>query len=332
MKRKINIIACCLIFLISCEEKEPPPKPIPKIPVKKIQSQADQSQVCPACGVTVKDISYVYKDGDQKSDFFRCSACTFLFARPVFIPELDSRQMDGIDNAELFNSSLLKSVYIKYFIKKEIRTLRRAKGQGRLRLLDIGCGTGWTTKVYADHGFAVTGLEPSQGRAGYARETYGLEVVCDYIENVEFQEQYDVVVLRHIIEHFADPGAVMRKIRSFLKPDGVALVVVPNIDCLGRTMFETDWAWVLPWHCNFFTPRSIRSLLNQEGFEPVAAYQTPSPLYYPGALMRRFPNRMVQTLMGRSRVLAMAACAPLAIAAKWMGKGDNLNVVARLKG
>lgn len=297
----------------------------------KIGIRADQPQACPACSTPVAEITYVHQDGDHRSDFFRCSECSFLFARPVFIPELDSRHMDGIDNAELFNSRLLKSIYVNYFIKKEIRTLRRAKGQGPLRLLDVGCGTGWTTRIYADHGFAVTGLEPSRVRAEYARANYGIEVVSDYIENAGFDQEFDVVVLRHIIEHFADPGAVLHKIRSFLKPDGVVLVVVPNIDCLGRYLFETRWAWVLPWHCNFFNPRSARRLLSEQGFEVSDFYQTPSPLYYPGALMSTFPNRFVRRLLGRSRVVAMTLCAPLAIGGKWLGMGDNINVVARRK-
>ncbi|MGK2905870.1 MAG: class I SAM-dependent methyltransferase [Desulfuromonadales bacterium] len=296
----------------------------------KKQSRSAQPISCPSCGNSVTEITYIYKDGDDNSDFFRCPDCTFLFARPVFIPELYCRQMDGIENAELFNSRLLKSIYVNYFIKKEIRALRRAKGRGPLRLLDIGCGTGWTTRVYADHGFDVTGLEPSRVRSEYARENYGIEVVCDYIENAGFDQEFDVVVLRHIIEHFADPGAVLRKIRGFLKADGVVLVVVPNIDCLGRYLFETDWAWVLPWHCNFFTPRSARRFLTEQGFEVSVFYQTPSPLYYPGAMIRTFPNRFVKGLMGHNRVVSMALCTPLAIAGKWLGIGDNLNVVARL--
>jgi len=279
----------------------------------------------------VADIAYVYEDGEKKSFFFQCRDCTLLFARPIFLPELDNRHMDGIENAELFNSRLLKSIYINYFIKKEIRALRRAKGEGPLRLLDIGCGTGWTTRVYADHGFEVTGLEPSRVRAEYARENYGIEVVCDYIENAEFNQEFDVVVLRHILEHFADPGMVLRKIWGFLKKGGVVLVVVPNINCLGRYLFETKWAWVLPWHCNFFTPVSSRRLLQGEGFKIVESYQTPTPLYYPGAFMRTFPNRLTKWVMGRKRVLAMALCAPLAMVGKWLGMGDNLNVVARVE-
>lgn len=112
---------------------------------KKQQRQTDQPHPCPTCGNSVTDIAYVYKDGEEKSDFFQCPDCTFLFARPVFLPELDTRQMDGVENAELFNSRILKWIYVNYFIRKEVGALRREKGEGRLRLLDVGCGTGWTT-------------------------------------------------------------------------------------------------------------------------------------------------------------------------------------------
>ncbi|WP_155876612.1 class I SAM-dependent methyltransferase [Desulfuromonas sp. AOP6] len=297
----------------------------------KVRLQSDQAFSCPVCATPVFDISYVFENEGKKSNFFQCPECSFLFARPIFIPELDHRQMDGLENAELFNSRMLKRIYVHYFIKKEIRALRRVKGKGALRLLDIGCGTGWTTKVYADQGFEVTGLEPSKGRAEFAREKYGIDVICDYIENVEITEKFDVVVLRHIVEHFSAPGLVLRKIRGFLKDDGVVLVIVPNINCLGRYLFETKWAWVLPWHCNFFSPKSLQAFLNHEYFKVLEFYQTPTPLYYPGAIMRVFPHKIVKWVFGKNRVVAMMLCAPLAVAGKLMGMGDNLNLVAKVK-
>jgi len=276
----------------------------------------------------VNVIEYIYKDGEVNSDFYRCPHCTFLFARPVFIPELDSRQMDGIVNAELFGSPLLKKIYIQYFIRREIKTLRRVLGPGTVRMLDIGCGTGWTSRVYADQGFEVTGLEPSAARAAYARENYGLDIVESYIENAAFEQPFDLIVLRHIIEHFADPVAVLSQVRTFLKPEGIIFVVVPNIDCLGRYLFETRWEWVLPWHCNFFTPGSLRSMLTTNGFTPLDEYQTATSLYYPGALRRSFPFSLTDYLL-KKRVLAMGLCAPLALLGAAVGLGDNLNIMAR---
>lgn len=104
----------------------------------KIRSRADLMQPCPTCGSSVADIAYVYEDGDERSDFFRCPDCSFLFARPVFIPELDSRQMDGIENAELFNSRLLKSIYINYFIKKCDGDVLKSLTKSRFQLADQG--------------------------------------------------------------------------------------------------------------------------------------------------------------------------------------------------
>jgi len=298
---------------------------------KKQRASSRPSLICPACGTSVNTTAYIYKNGSNISDFYSCQNCSFLFARPVFIPELDGRQMDGVDNAELFNSRFLKWVYIKYFIKREIRALRRVKGVGRLRLLDVGCGTGWTTKVFSENDFEVLGIEPSQVRANYAREHYGIDVVCNYIEHVEFDDKFDVVVLRHIVEHFADPGLVLQKVRHFLKEGGVVFVIVPNINCLGRYLFETKWAWVLPWHCNFFSPKSLHAFLRREQFDVLKCYQTPTPLYYPGAIMRSFPNRAIKWLFGKNRIFSMLMCSPLAVFGKLIGLGDNLNFVAKVK-
>lgn len=293
--------------------------------------KTDLPKTCPACSASVDNVNYIYRVEGVVSNFYRCSECTMLFAHPVFIPELDKRQMDGLENAELFNSKLLKKIYTNYFIRREIRALRRVKPGQNLRLLDIGCGTGWTTKVYADHQFDVVGLEPSEGRAEFARNNYDLNVVCDYVENACFNEQFDVVVLRHIIEHFAEPGVVLDKIRGFLKKDGVMLIIVPNIECLGKHLFDTDWAWVLPWHCNFFSPLSIKTFLEKHGLASQILYQTASPLYYPGAFMRRFPRCWFNRLFRWNKVLAMFLFAPLALVGKWLGQGDNINIVVKVK-
>lgn len=148
---------------------------------KKISSKVECHEVCPVCRKPVSDISYLYEDGSITSRFYSCLNCSFIFASPSFIPDLEERHMDGIENAEMFNSKLLKFIYKKWFISKEIRCLKRVSQGKNLKLLDIGCGTGWTSSVYAENGFDVTGIEPSRVRAEIARKKYGLEVISEYI-------------------------------------------------------------------------------------------------------------------------------------------------------
>jgi SAM-dependent methyltransferase len=300
---------------------------------KKVQ-QSDFPLTCPACLSSVSEIRYVYQGGDQnetgESYFYLCHECSFIFARPVLIPELSQRQMDGVENAELFNSKLMKWLYIKLFIQQEISRIQKVFDGGTIRLLDVGCGTGWTSKVYKDHGFIVTGLEPSRVRAEIARERYGIEVINDYLENLSDEVgSYDVIVLRHIIEHLAEPDEIMKKVRALLTKDGIAVVIIPNINCLGRYLFDTNWTWVLPWHCNFFTPKSSKLFLERFGFKVLSQYQTPSPLYFPDSLLRRFPNSVLAKFIGKHKVAAMLTSAPVAVFGAMVQMGDNLNLFAR---
>ncbi len=286
---------------------------------------------CPACQSTVGHVDYVYVDAGEESLFYSCPDCTFIFARPVLIPKLNDRHMDGIENAEMFNSGTLKRLYISLFINREIRKLKKWQGKKSPTFLDVGCGTGWTTSQYQLAGFDVTGLEPSKVRSEYARNHYGLNIISAYVENISVENKYDIVMFRHIFEHFADPGSVVKKVGESLDADGLLFVIVPNINCLGRYLFGTKWSWVLPIHCNFFTPRSIRALLDQSGFEVLECYQTPSPIYFPKSILRVFPNKILIALFTRYKAAFMLLFAPLAILGSLLGMGDNLNVIARKK-
>lgn len=286
---------------------------------------------CPVCDTPVDQVGYVYESDSDSSLFYLCQQCTFIFARPVLIPKLKDRHMDGIANAEMFNSGLLKRLYVNLFIKGEIRKLRKWQKKKTPGFLDVGCGTGWTTHHYSQAGYDVTGLEPSKVRAEFAREQYGLKILSDYVENVSLEKKYDTIMFRHIIEHFADPGEVVRKVKDVLKDDGFLFVIVPNINCLGRYLFGTKWSWVLPIHCNFFTPKSIRIFLENAGYDVLDCYQTPSPIYYPKSILRAFPNKTLKLFFSRYKAFSMLLFAPLAVLGSLLGFGDNLNVIARKK-
>ena len=58
-------------------------------------------------------------------------------------------------------------------------------------------------------------------------------ITKDFLE-YEDDDRFDVVVLRHVLEHLADPVAAMRKIHLLLRTGGRALLEFPNIDALDR--------------------------------------------------------------------------------------------------
>jgi SAM-dependent methyltransferase len=288
--------------------------------------------VCPGCAGKLNTVRFSYQEDGRQSFIYGCSHCDLMFAQPVLIPELNDRQMDSVDDAELFNSSLFRWLHERLNINREISAVRKIVGRSNFSLLDIGCGTGWTTNIWQRIGVRVTGLEPSRIRGELAQKRYGFRVISCYVEELESNEMFDVVTMRHVIEHFEDPHAVLEKVGSHLHDDGLLVVVVPNINCIGRYLFEAKWSWILPWHCIFFSPASLATLVERAGFELIKGYQTPSPLWYPDSFFRCFPRLApVSRLFDRFRALSIVAFAPIVILGYLTGLSDNITMIARIK-
>lgn len=246
-------------------------------------------QVCPGCGNRTKSIFYRYRYTDCESFIYRCDRCSLEFLRPLVLAEVNERRMESVDDAEMFHSPLLRCLHEWLIIRPEITRVRNLLGRNDFSMLDVGCGTGWISRIWADSGARVTGLEPSEARAALARER-GLRVLSCYAEELESNERFNLIVIRHVIEHLEDPAAILRNLATQLTPEGFLLVITPNIDCIGRRVFDDDWTWVLLWHCNFFNPHSLGMLLNTCDYTIAEIYQTPSPLWYPESFRRRYPR------------------------------------------
>jgi 2-polyprenyl-3-methyl-5-hydroxy-6-metoxy-1,4-benzoquinol methylase len=114
---------------------------------------------------------------------------------------------------------------------------------GRLRILDVGCGSGYAvTRFLGRPGDDVLGIDLYEPNIRYARQMLqrpGLQFECRSAETLlAVSETYDVIVLADILEHLTDPAAVLRNCRQLLREDGLLLITIPN----GFGPFETESA------------------------------------------------------------------------------------------
>jgi len=286
------------------------------------------AEICPSCELQTVNVNYRYSYSGGKSFVYRCDNCSLEFLRPLALAEINERRMESITDAEMFDRTLLKNLHRRFIIQPEINMVRMLLGRRDFNMLDVGCGTGWISRIWADSGASVTGLEPSDNRAAIARKR-GLRVLQCYVEDLDIDERFDLIVARHVIEHIENPRVMLKNLASRLSNDGLLLLVVPNIDCIGRKVFDADWNWVLPWHCSFFSPHSLLHLLNSCGFHAEKLYQTPSPLYYPRSFFRRYPKS--GKFFGNSSLYAMSVFIPLIVIGYLTGCCDNISVFARLE-
>lgn len=136
------------------------------------------------------------------------------------------------------------------------------------RILDIGCATGNFLFGMKNLGWDCYGVEPSEFAANYARKRFNLNIYNGYIENADYPNSFfDVITLWDVLEHTRNPEEVLQKTKDLLKPDGILLLTMPNSQSWERYLFGQYWAgWDIPRHFNIFSPSSISSLLNQNGF------------------------------------------------------------------
>jgi glycosyltransferase involved in cell wall biosynthesis len=147
------------------------------------------------------------------------------------------------------------------------------KSRAPRRILDLGSSSGLLSERLEAMGHRVTGVDVVE-IAGVRQRTSEF-FQADLNEGIppEVGTGFDVVLAADVLEHLVNPGALMTQVRDVLAPDGVALFCVPNIahwyprfrSTLG--MFDYDQRGILDsTHLRFFTRRSIRRLIERQGF------------------------------------------------------------------
>jgi SAM-dependent methyltransferase len=122
------------------------------------------------------------------------------------------------------------------------------------RLLDVGCGSGWL----AQHFSSYTGIDGSPDAVEIARGL-GRDVrEGDVDEPLPFAaESFDGVVMKDLLEHVADPVAVVGEARRVLRPGGLVFASSPDAQ---------RWVWDDYTHRRPFTRKSFRLLFADQGF------------------------------------------------------------------
>ena len=141
-----------------------------------------------------------------------------------------------------------------------------------LKVLDIGCGWGQALLYFKSKGMDCYGFDPAPEAVEYGRSRGLSNLVVGGVGTMNvFKQRFDVVTLLNVLEHQADPVAVVNEIREeVLAPGGVLVIDVPNefnaFQVAGQHLHGLKEWWVCPpGHLNYFSHETLCRLLEGEG-------------------------------------------------------------------
>jgi len=142
-------------------------------------------------------------------------------------------------------------------------------------LFEVGCGTGEYLQQAKRAGIArVVGLDRNPWAIEQVRAA-GLEARVGSIECLVGDEPFDAAVMLDLIEHVTDPIPFLRTVRGHLRPGGRLFIMTPNIrSWLARVSGQRWVSFKIPEHVFYYSPRSIRALLDRAGFDTVSVRPT----------------------------------------------------------
>lgn len=231
---------------------------------------------CRLCGSS--DLSLYYTQGDRHQyKLYKCSNCKLVNLALSNVPILDNQakyaekyidpEIEMLNRGSFASDEYLRKCFKKYSIPKG-------------KYLDIGCGNGALLRLMKMNGWQVRGLELSAFLAQKIKDRLAIDVdVANFMEFTP-HEQYDLISLRHVLEHLDDSNLALSKINAMLKPGGYAMLEFPNIESLAfkikRLMSKIGLRkkkyreGFVPAHCNEFSREPWLYLLNKTGFELIS--------------------------------------------------------------
>lgn len=171
-----------------------------------------------------------------------------------------------------YKASKMTRWRLHLFPRKQVDDLvQRFVPEGNV--VDIGCALGGRLKDmparYTPFGVEIESASAAEAdklfrsRGGWAVNASSLDGLKQFEDGFFY-----AATLRSYLEHEVQPKEVMAEISRTMAPGGVAVIKVPNYSAVMRPIMGLEWSgFRFPDHVNYFTPGSLRRMIEDVGME-----------------------------------------------------------------
>ncbi|KJS01682.1 MAG: hypothetical protein VR65_08000 [Desulfobulbaceae bacterium BRH_c16a] len=134
------------------------------------------------------------------------------------------------------------------------------------KVVEIGCSYGAGLTRLKNSGAELVGYDYDERIIKIGREYSGLELRAGGLEGaLNDSEKYDLVILKHVFEHFLDPLTEARKLRNLLKENGRVFIEVPGV--FNESLWLQDPIMVFnAFHTYYYSFSTLAKTMKMSGF------------------------------------------------------------------
>ena len=151
------------------------------------------------------------------------------------------------------------------------------------RLFDLGCGNGSVAAYFANQGYQVAGVDPSEEGIKQAHSNYPelqLKNGSGYDDLASEFGKFPAVISLEVIEHVYSPRDFAANLFRLVEPGGLAIVSTPYHGYIKNVALavtgKLDSHFTALWdhgHIKFWSFKSLSRLLTEAGFQQLEFYR-----------------------------------------------------------
>lgn len=193
----------------------------------------------------------------------KCKDCGMISVNPHLNDEGLSKVYHDYFSHRLDEKELFEKRKIMYKIDHDWIT----KFVNHGKILDVGCSGGQFLSIFDSEKWEKQGVEIDKDAAEFAKTEYGITVNIGYFPELSFDEKFDLVVIRGVIEHFSEPISVLKKCAEVLKPNGFLFITATPVgNSFAFNVYREKWHLFTPLaHIHFFTVDLLSRVLKSFG-------------------------------------------------------------------
>ncbi len=255
-----------------------------------------------------------YFDAELDFQIVQCRHCGLVYTNPRIAEHNATYLQENLESVQVLSEHDRAKAKVFHQALDEIEWLQKQPGQRKPgRLLDVGCGSGQFLMEARQRDYDVCGIEPARKYAEYARREHDVNVLQCNVSKAEIEaESCDVITLWDVIEHVADPCAVMQQRAGWLKPGGIMALRFPSASwqkikgvIYQKLLFNQQVSFGGSMHLYFFSPNTISQLAQEASLEVTKIKTTPAEMNAQSKLKNslkatsQFIVRTCETISGR---------------------------------